>query len=167
MSVGRVRLEPVVDREALIPLLLEADGSETVLRTYLHEGDLYRIVADGEEVGAVLLIREEDDLEIKNLALAEAHRDRGLGRATVEAVATLARRAGVSRLLVGTADSSVGTVAFYRRVGFLDAGRIEGFFDAYPEPVVEDGIVAHDMVRFEMPLSAPSRDARGGPERSH
>jgi hypothetical protein len=26
------------------------------------------------------------------------------------------------------------------------------FFDAYPEPVVEGGIVAHQMVRFEMRL---------------
>ena len=28
----------------------------------------------------------------------------------------------------------------------------EGFFDAYPEPVVEDGGVAHDMIRFGMEL---------------
>jgi hypothetical protein len=53
---------------------------------------------------------------------------------------------------VGTADSSVDTIAFYRRVGFRDYGRLEGFFDAYPEPVIEDGVVAHDMVRFEMLL---------------
>ena len=147
-----VVLEPAADREALVPLLLEADESESVLRAYLDEGDLYRIVADGREVGAVLLIVEGDGLEVKNIALAESNRGRGLGRATIDAVAALARGAGVARLLVGTADSNAGTIAFYRRVGFHDAGRIEGFFDAYPEPVVEDGVVAHDMVRFEMEL---------------
>jgi ribosomal protein S18 acetylase RimI-like enzyme len=147
-----VVLRPVADREALVPLLLEADESEPVLRTYLDEGDLYRIVADGQEVGAVLLIAEGDGLEVKNIALAKAHRGRGLGRAAIDAVAALARDAGAARLLVGTADSSIGTIAFYRRVGFRDAGRLEGFFDAYPEPVVEDGVVAHDMVRFEMEL---------------
>jgi GNAT superfamily N-acetyltransferase len=150
--VRSVRLEPVGDREPLVPLLLEADESEPVLRAYLYDGDLYRIVADGKEAGAVLLIREDDGLEIKNIALAEAYRGWGLGRATIEVVAKLARRTGARRLLVGTSDNSPGTIAFYRRVGFRDAGRIEGFFDAYPEPVVEDGIVAHDMVRFEMPL---------------
>jgi ribosomal protein S18 acetylase RimI-like enzyme len=134
-----------------VPLLLEADEAEPVLRGYLREGDLYHIVLDGELVGAVLLIPEGDDaVEIKNIALAQEHRSHGLGRATIEAVVELAREAGASRILVGTADSSMGTIAFYRRVGFRDAGRIEGFFDAYPEPVVEDGIVAHDMVRFEM-----------------
>ncbi len=147
-----VRLEPVTDRESLVPLLLEAEGSEAVLRTYLHDGDLYRIVARGEEVGAVLLIGEGEGLEIKNIALAEGYRGRGLGRAAIEAVAAVALASGASRLQVGTADSSPGTIAFYRRVGFRDAGRIEGFFDAYPEPVVEDGVVAHDMVRFELPL---------------
>jgi len=55
--------------------------------------------------------------------------------------------------VVGTADTSAGTIEFYRRIGFLDAGRIAGFFDSYPEPVVEDGVVAHDMVRFELPLA--------------
>jgi ribosomal protein S18 acetylase RimI-like enzyme len=151
--VARVTLEPIADREALVPLLLEADESEPVLRSYLHDGELYRVMSDGRLVGAVLLIPEGPDaLEIKNIALVEEHRGRGLGRAAIEAVAELARRTGAARLLVGTADTSVGTIAFYRRVGFHDAGRLTGFFDAYPEPVVEEGNVAHDMVRFEMKL---------------
>jgi ribosomal protein S18 acetylase RimI-like enzyme len=151
--VARVTLEPAADREALVPLLLEADESEPVLREYLHRGDLYRIVLEGELVGAVLLIPEgPGDVEIKNIALSQERRGLGLGRAAIDAVADLVRGSGAARLLVGTADSSIGTIAFYRRVGFRDAGRIEGFFDAYPEPVVEDGIVAHDMVRFEMDL---------------
>ena len=148
-----VRLDPVSDREALVPILLEADESEPVLRSYLDEGELYAVVSDREVIGAVLLIPEDDALEIKNIALIEGHRGRGRGRATIEAVVALARRSGLSRLTVGTSDNSPGTIAFYRRVGFRDAGRIEGFFDAYPEPVVEDGVVAHDMVRFEMELS--------------
>jgi GNAT superfamily N-acetyltransferase len=148
-----VRLEPVADREALVPLLLEADESEPVVRSYLHDGDLYRVVgSDGRAVGAVLLVGERDAVEIKNIALEDASRGQGLGRATVEAVAELARRSGAVRLLVGTADSSGSTIAFYRAVGFRDAGRIAGFFDAYPEPVIEDGVTAHDMIRFEMPL---------------
>ncbi len=153
MTSPSVRLELATDREALLPLLLEADESEPVLRGYLHEGELYRVVADGEPVGVVLLIPGGSDaVEIKNIALTPAHRGRGLGRAAVEAVADLVRASGGTRLLVGTADSSIGTIAFYRRIGFHDAGRVEGFFDGYPEPVVEDGITAHDMVRFELEL---------------
>jgi GNAT superfamily N-acetyltransferase len=150
--MSRVELRPTDEREPFVPLLLEADESEPVLRSYLNAGEMYRIVSEGEDVGVVLLVPLEEGLEIKNIALEERHRGRGLGRASIEAIAALARRRGAKRLLVGTADSSVGTIEFYRRVGFLDAGRIRGFFDAYPEPVVEDGRVAHDMVRFVLPL---------------
>jgi ribosomal protein S18 acetylase RimI-like enzyme len=148
----RVRLEPVSHREGFVSILLEADESEPVLLSYLHDGDLYAITEDGDVIGAVLVIPQGDGLEIKNVALIEAHRSRGLGRATIEAVAEVARRSGAARLTVGTADVSLGTIAFYRRVGFRDVGRIEGFFDAYPDPVIEDGIVAHDMIRLEMEL---------------
>jgi ribosomal protein S18 acetylase RimI-like enzyme len=151
-GVARVRLEPVSGRQDFVHVLLEADESEPVLRSYLHEGNLYAIISAGVVVGAALLIPQDDSLEIKNVALLEAHRGRGLGRATIEAITEIARRSGARRLTVGTADSSPGTIAFYRHTGFRDAGRIEGFFDAYPEPVVEDGIVAHDMIRFEMEL---------------
>jgi ribosomal protein S18 acetylase RimI-like enzyme len=149
-----VRLEPATDREALVPLLLEADESEPVLRSYLDDGTLYRIVSDDRRIGAVLLLDEAAAVEIKNFVIAEPHRGRGFGRAAVEAVIELARRAGAERLVVGTADTSTGAIAFYRRVGFEAAGRVEGFFDAYPEPVIEDGVVAHDMLRFELRLSA-------------
>ena len=112
-------MEPADDREALVPLLLEADESEPVLREYLHRGDLYRIVLEGELVGAVLLIPEgPGDVEIKNIALSEERRGLGLGRAAIDAVADLVRGSGGGRLLVGTADSSIGTIAFYRHVGF-------------------------------------------------
>jgi GNAT superfamily N-acetyltransferase len=152
--VPRVRLEPATDREALVPLLLEADESEVVLRTYLDLGDLYRVLADGEDVGAVLLIREGDGLEVKNIALLQGRRGRGLGRATIEVVADLAREAGAVELVVGTADTSVALHRFYRRCGFREDGRRVAFFDAYPEPVVEDGVTAHDMIMFTMGLSS-------------
>ena len=79
-----------------------------------------------------------------------AVRGRRVGRAAILCIASRARARGADRLLVGTSDSSSGTIAFYRACGFHEAGRIEGFFDTYPDPVVEEGVQAHDMVRFEM-----------------
>jgi glyoxylase-like metal-dependent hydrolase (beta-lactamase superfamily II)/GNAT superfamily N-acetyltransferase len=147
-----VVLEPATDRESLVPLLLEADESEPILRSYLHQGDLYRILADGEAVGAVLLIRSGDTLEVKNVAILEPHRGRGIGAAGIERVAELARAAGVRRLVVGTADTSAEARRFYLRCGFREDGRRAGFFDAYPEAVIEDGVTAHDMVMFSMDI---------------
>jgi ribosomal protein S18 acetylase RimI-like enzyme len=149
------------DREARVPLLLEADESDPVLRSYLNDGDLYDLVIasepggspTGEPAGVALLISPQPgEIEIKNIALAEGYRGRGLGRASVDAIVALARSSGARSLQVGTSDTSSGTIAFYLACGFRHAGTIPGFFDAYPEPVIEDGVQAHDMVRFEMDL---------------
>lgn len=141
-------------REPFVPLLLEADESEPVLRGYLDDGELFELRADGRAVGVALLLRDGDAVEIKNIALAASERGRGLGRAAIEAIATYAATRGARRLLVGTADVSVGTIAFYGACGFRDAGVRARFFDAYPQPVVEDGRVARDMVLFERALVA-------------
>jgi RimJ/RimL family protein N-acetyltransferase len=55
-------------------------------------------------------------------------------------------------LTVGTSDCSLGTIAFYRKVGFRFAGVREGYFDTYPMAVVGNGIRARDMVMFRMAL---------------
>jgi GNAT superfamily N-acetyltransferase len=103
-------------------------------------------------VGAVLLIPAGDALEVKNVAILESHRRRGIGGAAIERIADLARAAGARRLVVGTADTSVDVHRFYLRCGFREDGRRAGFFDAYPEPVIENGVTAHDMVMFSLDL---------------
>jgi putative acetyltransferase len=150
-----ITLRPVEgDRSAFVPLLLEADEAESILRTYLHHGDLLELLAPGaQRVGVVLLISPEPAvIEIKNIVISRAYRGQGLGRTAMRRIATHARARGAVSLLVGTADASTRTIAFYRACGFSDAGRIKGFFDRYPAPVIEDGLHAHDMLRFEMRL---------------
>jgi N-acetylglutamate synthase-like GNAT family acetyltransferase len=141
------------DRAAFVPLLLEADESEFVLRRYVNDGELLEIVVNDQPVGVALLTSPDPaSVEIKNIAITCDYRGRGFGRAAIACLAARAKRCGARRLLVGTADASPATIAFYQSCGFDQAGRIAGFFDAYPEPVVEDGVRAHDMIRFEMAL---------------
>ena len=131
-------------------LLLEADESEPVVRSYLDQGELFTIDEDEAPRGVVLVIGDGDDLEIKNFAVEQESRGRGLGMAAITLVIDQARSRGFHRLIVGTADSSAGTIGFYLRRGFRIYGVRRGFFDAYPETIVEDGVVAHDMVMLEI-----------------
>jgi GNAT superfamily N-acetyltransferase len=149
-----VKLVPVLgDRERYVRLLLEADDSEPVLRSYLNDGDLFEIRSEGRSVGVCLLLTDGDTMELKNIAIEAGSRGRGIGTLAVPVIAGIARGRGARRLIVGTADFAPGTIAFYRRVGFRDDGLRRGFFDAYPERVVdEEGRVAHDMVMFAMDL---------------
>jgi RimJ/RimL family protein N-acetyltransferase len=147
----RVRFDP----ERHLPLLLEADDSEEHLHTYLDRGELFEIRDSDEMIGVTVLVREREDVEIWNMALVEEVRGRGLGRASIRAIVRRCIDDGdVSRLTVGTSDCSLGTICFYRTVGFrFDGVRKDYFFDHYPVEVVEHGIRARDMVMFGMDLT--------------
>ncbi|MFL5736643.1 MAG: GNAT family N-acetyltransferase [Actinomycetota bacterium] len=154
--IPSVELRPVEgDREAFLPLLLEADESKEMVRTYLHEGELLGVYADGTLAGEMLVIPEDDALEIRNFALAEEQRRRGIGRRAIDLLAERAATEGVGRLLVGTADVAVETHLFYLKCGFRYTGVRRGFFERYPEPVLFDGMVVRDMVLFDRTTGGP------------
>ena len=156
-DVAEVSLVPArFDRERHLPLLLQADDAEEHMRGYLDRGELLEIHGADGMIGVAVLVREADEVEIWNIALAEDHRGRGLGRVAIRAIADRCTRAGASHLSVGTSDCSLGTIAFYRKAGFRFAGVREGYFDAYPMALVENGIRARDMVMFRMGLPPES-----------
>ncbi|QKS73148.1 GNAT family N-acetyltransferase [Paenalkalicoccus suaedae] len=137
------------DRERLVPLLVEADESELIVREYLHEGDLFEVVNPNEQViGVALVVPTEnpDTKEIKNIALTPDARGHGYGRRMIDYLCEHYAPAGVAQMLVGTANSSIDNLIFYQKVGFRMHAIKHGFFDAYPEPIVEHGIQARDMV---------------------
>jgi len=94
------------DRAVFLPLLLEADESESVLRSYVNDGELLEIVANDQPVGVALLTSPEPaTVEIKNIAIEGEYRGRGIGRAAIACLAARAKASGAGRLVVGTADS--------------------------------------------------------------
>jgi ribosomal protein S18 acetylase RimI-like enzyme len=122
-DVAEVSLVPApFDRERHLLLLLEADDAEEHMRGYLDRGELLEIHGADGMIGVAVLVREADEVEIWNIALAEDYRGRGLGRVAIAAIADRCTRAGASHLTVGTSDCSLGTIAFYRKAGFRFAG---------------------------------------------
>src|SRR4029453_16600454 len=97
--VADISLVPArFDRERHLPLLREADDSEQHVRGYLDRGQLLEICVAGGMVGVTVLVRDADEVEIWNIALAERYRGRGLGRAAIGAIADRCRRDGASRM---------------------------------------------------------------------
>jgi GNAT superfamily N-acetyltransferase len=129
------------DREALRPLFELAEDSRELLDAYLPAGEVL-VARDGEEiVGHLQLVGDE----IKNMAVAEAHQGRGIGRALV--TAAIERSRGVLRVATGAADT--GNLRFYQRLGFrmLSIER-DAFTPAtgYPPGLEVDGIELRDRV---------------------
>ena len=75
------------------------------------------IVVHGDEiVGAALLIAEEDQLWVAQLAVERAHRGRGLARALLVHAFGVAWRSGRRRVALGT-DGRTGARGLYEHVG--------------------------------------------------
>ena len=131
-------------------LLLLADPSEEQVISYAHEGDCFVAVAHDEVVGVyVLLQKGEHTAEIMNVAVAEYMQGQGLGKKLVLHALEVAKSLGLTKVEIGTGNSSIGQLALYQKCGFRITGIVENFFvDNYPEPIFENGIQCRDMIRL-------------------
>ncbi len=65
----------------------------------------------------------------------------------------VAKSKGYRTIEVGTANSSIGQLAFYQKCGFRITGVDKDFFVRhYPEEIFENGIQCRDMVRLSQNL---------------
>jgi ribosomal protein S18 acetylase RimI-like enzyme len=138
-------------RDSLRHLFEEAEDSPEQLAAYIDDG-VVLVALDGRRVVAHLQLV---GAEIKNMAVDEAHRGRGIGRALIDAAAELARSQGARSLVVATAAADIGNLRFYQRAGFrLRSVDRDAFTPAtgYPPDLVSDGIPLRDRVWLDLDL---------------
>lgn len=136
-------------------LLLEADPSRARVEGYLSD-ELTRIAkVDDLAIAVYALARHAPThFELMNIAVREDYRGCGLGRRLIGHALGLAESKGARVVDVGTANSSLDSLAFYQRNGFRIVGVEPDFFIRhYPEPIVEHGIQARDMIRLRLELT--------------
>jgi GNAT superfamily N-acetyltransferase len=141
--------------EALIPILLQAEGSEGALRWGLANLSdvVYRAELGGQLVGAASMQWRDDPCELVDLAIAPERHGHGLGKKLVAELVEEARRRGKRQLLVGTANASIGNIAFYQKCGFRMDHIRKDYFWYYREPHYENGIQIRDMLVFSYDLA--------------
>lgn len=153
--------EPVTVREVdpsqvelLFPILLQAEPSERALRwsvRHLSE-KAYGMDAGATLVGAATVRWAGDPCEIVELAVAAALHGRGLGRQLLAWLVGEARRRGKRAVEVGTANSSLGNLAFYQKCGFRMDHVRRDYFRYHREPLSEHGIAMRDLLVFRLDL---------------
>lgn len=144
-------------RDAYLPLLLLADDSESEVRDYYQTGDLYSFDdRDHRPLGVTLAIRQFDgSVELKAVAVEADRHGEGIGRRMLAAVLADLGSRGVTHVVVGTANSGVGELAFYQKCGFRLWKIERDFFTparGYPEGLAEAGIPVRDMVWMDQHL---------------
>lgn len=138
------------DRKNFMNLLLLADENEEVVNEYINEGEMFSISYKDKVIGVALFIVESPSIvELKNIALSSEFRGKGIGKEIIKSAFELYRKKSFTKMIVGTANSSIDNIAFYQKAGFRIAGIRKDFFEKYPEPIYENGIQAIDMIMFE------------------
>lgn len=138
------------NRDAYLPLLLLADPSEERIRRYLLEGELFSwLTSEGETVGVLhLTLQDEGVIEIRNFAVREQYQGQGHGRSFLESMLNLLRdRGDVETIIVRTGNSSIGSLAFYQKLGFrIREIEHDYYVRAEEAPLFEDGIRRYDRL---------------------
>lgn len=145
-------------REELRGLFGLAEDSPVLLEGSIRLGRvLVARDASGEAVAHLQLVAAagEGAFELASLAVAPAHRLRGLGRRLVEQAVAACRAERARTLTVATATADIGNLRFYQRCGFrADSVERDAFTpaDGYPPGLEADGIPMRDRIRFSFPL---------------
>jgi GNAT superfamily N-acetyltransferase len=140
--------------EALLPLLLLAEPSESALRWSLDNlsDTAYCMEESGMLVGAATMRWHKAPCEIIELAIAPERQGQGLGRQFIEWLIAEGRRRGKAEILVGTANSSIDNIVFYQRCGFRMHEVRRDYFWYHKEPLIENGLQVRDMIVFRYDL---------------
>lgn len=135
-------------------LLLLADPSRELVEEYVQRGQCYLAEEDGEVIGVyVLLPTRPQTVEIVNVAVADAHQGRGIGKQLVKHAIQTAKAQGYKTVEIGTGNSSIGQLALYQKCGFRITGIDRDFFIRhYAEPIFENGIPCRDMIRLSQEI---------------
>ncbi|MDQ2905379.1 MAG: GNAT family N-acetyltransferase [Chloroflexota bacterium] len=136
------------ETEALVPLLLAADEGEARIRATLADEmhTTYAAREGAQLIGAATMLWREDESEIVYIAVAATVRARGYGKAIIAALLDEARQRTTRAVLVGTANSSLETLAFYQKCGFRMDHVRHNYFDYIQPPISEHGIPMRDML---------------------
>lgn len=138
-------------------LLLLADETIEAIGKYIYDCDVYVLTGDDNpEPLAVfaLYTGTTAEMEIKNIAVSETLQGKGIGSYLIGEIRKLAKAAGCSTLIVGTADQGLREIRFYERNGFILYDTREDFFIRnYPQPIIaENGVALKDMVMLKITL---------------
>lgn len=151
------------DRRSLNSLFMLADDSKRQISEYIDHGEIV-VATEGEAIIGHLQIAEADEpgaLEIKSMAVHEAHQRKGLGRGLVKEAITRCRARGGTRLIVATATADVGNLYFYQRQGFRMFRIVRDVFSTstgYADDAEIDGIPLRDqaVLEFDLGIGIPA-----------
>lgn len=136
------------DSEIPYHLLLLADETKEAIDQYIFKSDIYLLHDGIKNIAVMALCKISDtELEIKNVAVIESYRSKGIGSILMNKAKEIAKENHYKTLTVGTSDTGFQQIRFYEKNGFIKSGILKDFFiENYPVPIYENGLQMRDMV---------------------
>lgn len=137
------------NKDQYMDLLLLGDEQESMVKKYLHRGELFALFDNDLKTVSVVTQENEEIYEIKNIATYEKYQGKGYGSIMIKYIIENIKNKG-KRLLVGTGESDE-IIAFYKNFGFEYSHTIEDFFvDNYDHKMYENGKQLKDMIYLKI-----------------
>jgi len=135
-------------------LLLLADPSGKLVKSYLKKGICYIGEIAGETVGVVLVMETKAfTMEVMNLAVKEEFQNKGIGKQLLLYVIEEIKKGDAKIIEIGTGNPGVVQMLLYQKCGFRIVGIDFDFFRrTHPERIYENGIECRDMIRMRIEL---------------
>jgi ribosomal protein S18 acetylase RimI-like enzyme len=137
-------------------LLLDANPSLDMVLAHTPpqqpEAEIFIIGEPKAPYAICVVIPVKGGFEIKNIATIMMMRRHGMAGALIKHVVELARARGAGFVDIGTATVSHDQIRLYEKHGFQQDGILRDFFLSYPEPIIENGLLARDMVMLRLGL---------------
>ncbi|WP_284461390.1 N-acetyltransferase [Chryseobacterium sp.] len=129
-------------------LLLLADETVEAIDRYIFNSDTYLLQDGLQDVAVMALYKNSDtELEIKNIAVVDPYRNKGIGSILINKAKEIAKEYSYKTLTVGTSDTGFQQIRFYEKNGFIKKGILKDFFiENYPDPIYENGLQMRDMI---------------------
>jgi len=149
--LSTINIKEITYEQAPMSLLLDADPSETKVRSYLVKSKCFAAMVGQKVIGVCVVLPLQDNVfELMNIAVTTDQQAKGIGSQLLSYVVSSIDALGASTLVVGTGTFGY-QLAFYQRSGFRVTGVERDFFlTNYDEPIIEQGIQLKDMLRLEI-----------------
>lgn len=141
-------------------LLLLADPSKELIDEYLKQSDVFTARQNNQTIGVIVLFPlTTETVEIKNVAVKPEFQGQGIGSYLIDNVIQVALSNKKRSICIGTANSSIGQLLLYQKLGFEITDIIRHFFTTnYAEPIYENGIQAKHMLVLTRQLNEKQKN---------
>ncbi len=135
-------------------LLLLADPSKELIDIYLLSSTVFIAQLNEKTIGTIVLFQmNETEVEIKNIAVEPVFQGQGIGQYMIEKAINFAKQKDFTNVYIGTANSSIGQLYLYQKMGFeIHEIKRNFFIEHYPNEIYEKGIQAKHMIVLKRKL---------------